>query len=387
MQAPYNSIVYGRMSFAGVSLVMLTAVWILSSCATESGNATDELASTASADTIRLTAAQQKHANLEFGMAVEQTITDDLRVYGTVHVPPQYSHSITTPFGGIVRTVRVLEGSHVHANEALVTLEHPDFITMQQEYLQAKTQLDLAERELDRQRFLSRDSVNPRKTVERAQAEVTMLRIQTRSLSEKLALLNIKAASLTESSISRQVTLRSPITGFVTRVNVNTGGFVDPNTPILHVIDPHHMHIELAVFERDIATVHVGDSVRVRITDHPDSLRSATVHLVGKSVRADQTIPVHVHLDRHDARLTPGTSLSAFIKSRPRTAWTLPESAIIRSGKLSYVLTGSPGQLIRKPLRIRSVSGGLAEVLDPQPWLRTTPILVKGASRIVTSDE
>lgn len=385
MQAPYNIIATTSFTMRHLLGLTIAALMLLSGCASETAKTTDEPV-VSSADTIRLTAAQQKNVSLEFGMAVQQTITTDLRVYGTVHLPPQYSHSITTPFGGIVRSVRFLEGSHVHAQDAVVSLEHPDFVTMQQEYLQTVTQLELAERELERQRLLSRDSVNPRKTLERAQAEASMLRIQKKALSEKLALINIKASSLSESTISRQVTLRSPISGYVTDVKVNTGSYVEPNTPVMNVMDPNHMHIELAVFERDIATINVGDSVIVRLTDHPDSVRTARIHLIGKTVRADQTIPVHVHLDKHDSRLTPGTSLGAFIKSRPRTAWTLPESAILRFGTTSYVFTGSPNLLVRRPVRIGGITNGIAEIIDPEPWLTTTPILVKGASRIMTDD-
>lgn len=386
MQAPYNSITmlsHHARHVIGVSIA--ACMLVLCGCSSESNKTADEPV-TPSADTIRLTAAQQKNVSLEFGMAQQQTITTDLRVYGSVHVPPQYAHSITTPFGGIVRSVRFLEGSHVHAQDALVSLEHPDFVTMQQEYLQSVTELELAERELERQRLLSRDSVNPRKTLERAQADVSMLRIQKKALSEKLALINIKASSLSESTISRQVTLRSPISGYVTDVKVNTGSYVEPNTPVMNVIDPEHMHIELAVFERDIATISVGDSVIVRLTDHPDSVRTARIHLIGKTVRADQTIPVHVHLDKHDPRLTPGTSLGAFIKSRPRTAWTLPESAILRFGTTSYVFTGTPNLLVRRPIRVGAITNGIAEIIDPEPWLTSSPILVKGASRIVTDD-
>lgn len=388
MHAPFNILLKStaaiRLSFAILTVATMLS---LSGCSSESTKATSEPVSSSSTDTLRLTAAQQKNTRLEFAPAMQRTITSDLRVYGTVHVPPQYAHSITTPFGGIVRSVRALEGSHVHANEAVVTLEHPDYVTMQQEYLQTSTQLELAERELDRQKLLSRDSVNPRKTLELAQADVSILRIQKKSLSEKLALINIKASSLTEATITRQITLRSPIAGYVTDVMVNIGSYVDPNMPILSVMDPDHMHIELAVFERDIATIGVGDSVVVRLTDHPDSVRSAKIHLIGKMVRADQTVPVHVHLDKHDARLTPGTSLGAVIKSRPRQAWTLPESAIIRLGPTSYVMAGSPSLLVRKPVRIGTISNGIAEILDPESWLFSTQILVKGASRIVTSDE
>lgn len=387
MHAPYTSITMMSARTRQICILSIAA-WTLFLCGCSSeSNKTVEVAATSGADTVRLTPAQQKNARLEFGMAQKQTMTSDLRVYGTVHVPPQYAHSITTPFGGIVRSVRFLEGSHVHAQDALVSLEHPDFITMQQEYLQASTQLELAERELERQRLLSRDSVNPRKTLERALADVSMLRIQKKALAEKLALINIKASSLSESTISRQITLRSPISGYVTDVKVNTGSYVEPNTPVMNVMDPDHMHIELAVFERDIATISIGDSVIVRLTDHPDSLRTARIHLIGKTVRADQTVPVHAHLDKHDPRLTPGTSLGAFIKSRPRTALTLPESAILRFGSTSYVFTGTPNLLVRRPVRVGAMTNGIAEIIDPEPWLTSSPILVKGASRIVTGDE
>ncbi|HBB26621.1 MAG TPA: hypothetical protein DCZ59_10175, partial [Bacteroidetes bacterium] len=95
MQAPYNIIATTSFTVRQHLLgLTMAALMLLSGCASETAKTTDEPV-VSSADTIRLTAAQQKNVSLEFGAAVQQTITTDLRVYGTVHVPPQYSHSIT----------------------------------------------------------------------------------------------------------------------------------------------------------------------------------------------------------------------------------------------------------------------------------------------------
>lgn len=369
--------------FTALCLVKIITIGtiLLSGCAGESSKATDE-APAASTDTIRLSPAQQKNANLVFGAITQQTVTDNIVVYGSVHVPPQFAYSITAPYGGIVRSVRVLEGTHVHKGQVLATLEHQDFVTMQQDYLVTSAQLELAEQELKRQTLLSRDSVNPRKSLERAQSEVSTLRIQRKGLAEKLALLNIKASSLSESTLSRSVTLTSPIDGYVTSIAVNIGSYIQPNTPVLQVVDTDHMHIELAVFERDVPQLAVGDSVVVRITNSPDSVRMATVQLIGKEVRSDRTVPVHAHLVNHDATLTPGTSLSATLHSRPRTAWVVPEDAILRDGKLTFMFTGTPDRLIRHSVQTGISSNGFIELLNPNADLLKQQVLVQGASQV-----
>ncbi|MBU3679725.1 MAG: efflux RND transporter periplasmic adaptor subunit [Candidatus Kapabacteria bacterium] len=373
----------------GLVILMMSIITIsiiASGCGAESSKAIDE-APSASSDTIRLRPEQLKNVHLAFASASLEPIATNILSYGSVHVPPQYAYSIPAPFGGIVRSVRVLEGTHVHAGQPMVTLEHPDFITMQQDYLVASAQLDLAEQELKRQTLLARDSISARKSLERAQSEVQMLRIQRKGLAEKLALLNIKAAALTEANLSRVVTLSAPIDGYVTSINANIGTYIQPNTPVLEVVDTDHMHIELAVFERDVYGLRINDRVMVNVTNSTDSARSAHVHLIGKEVRSDRTVPVHVHLDKHDASLTPGTSVKATISAQPRPATTVAETAIVRSGSATFLYTGSPTLLVRRQVRTGTTANGRTEILDPQPWLNTEQILVQGANQVRMTDD
>lgn len=366
-----------------VGIVLSTAA--LLSCSSGSSNQPGEPSAqaTVSADTVRLTKEQQKNARLNFAQAQQQRITQGLKVFGSIHVPPQYAYSITAPLGGIVRSTHVLPGTHVHKGETIITLEHPDFITLQEEYLTASAKLEQAESELTRQQALARDSINARKSLERARAEAASLRIQKKALSEKLALIHIKASALTESNLSRVVSIPAPISGYVTSVTVNNGSYVAPNTPMIELADTDHMHIELSVFERDISLVRPDQVVHVWLTDDPTRERIGHVHLVGREVRDDRTIPIHAHLNTPEPSLIPGTTLQAVIDADPHQGWVVPESSVVRYENKFYVFTGSAQRLVRRQVRCGQPANGYVEIMDNPSWLGTESVLTQGVSAVL----
>ena len=360
------------------------SVYLLTSCTSQQDASPDQSASaTISGDTLVLTAQQQARANLQFTRAQQETITHGLSVYGTVHVPPEFAYSVTAPLGGIVVSTKVLPGARVRKGQVLLTLEHPDFITLQQDYLTTVSRLDVAEAELKRQQLLARDSINARKNLERALSETVSLRIQRKALSEKLALLHISSSTLSESNLSRVISVPSPVTGYVTDVVVNNGMYVAPNTPMMQLADTDHMHIELSVFERDLTGVKADLPVRVRLTDDPSHERIGHVHLVGREVRQDRTVAVHAHLNSPDPSLIPGTTVQAVIETAPHQGWVVPESSVVRFNGKYYVFTGTKNRLIRREVRVGTPQQGRVEVLSGQDWLASENIVSTGASIVL----
>ncbi len=334
-------------------------------------------------DTVRLTDRQRSTARLAFDTAQRLTLTTGLRATGMVHVPPQYAHTITAPYGGIVRSVQVLPGSRVKAGQTIAMLEDPEFITLQQEYLGTVAMSEAAEAELTRQARLAQDSVNARKRLDAASAEARTLRVRKRALAEKLALIHIDASRLTEQTLSRSVRIPAPISGYVTTVNVNTGSYVAPNQPLMEIVDTDHMHIELTIFERDVQKLRVGQPVTVSLTDAPDRTREAHIHLIGKDVRADRTVVVHAHLNTADPSLLPGTTLTAVVAADPRQSWVVPESAVVTFDGRSYVFTGTPEALVRRAVNVGITENGRTELLGELGWPAGTPVLVQGATAVL----
>ncbi len=360
---------------------LAVSIALVISCSSNQDTQPDQSnAARVSGDTLMLSSQQQSRARLQFTTAQQQTISHGLNVYGMIHVPPEFAYSITAPLGGIVVSTKVLPGARVTKGQVLLTLEHPDFITLQQDYLTTVSRLEVAEAELKRQQILARDTISARKNLERAIAETATLRIQRKAISEKLALLHINASTLNESNLSRAVRVPAPISGYVTKVSINNGMYVAPNTPMIQLADTEHMHIELSVFERDVASVQVNQLVRVRLTDDPARERIGHVHLVGREVQQDRTVAVHAHLNTPDPSLIPGTTLRAVIETAPHQGWVVPESAVIRFNDKHYVFTGSSGRLIRREVRVGHTQQGMIEVLSEAQWLASERIVSSGAT-------
>ena len=365
------------------SLCFVAFAWgIVSSC-TQTPEQQAAPAAEVCGDTVRLTSEQRSHTTLAFAAAVKAERTTALRVTGMVHVPPQYAFSITNPYGGTVTNLTALPGSSVKKGQTLLSLENPEFIRIQQDYISTGAQLQAAELEFARQSRLSTDSINARKRLEAATSDVQTLRAKYKALSEQLALVHINARTLTVGSISRSIKVPAPISGYVTSVRVNNGVFASPNTVMLELVDPSHMHIELSVYERDIQKLRVDQSVLVSLTDAPQVQREAYIHLIGKDVRPDRTVAVHAHLRHPDPTIVPGTTLTAVVQSEPRMSWVVPEHAVVQFDGKSWIFTGSPTACVRREVQVGAIENGTAEIIGAPAWIATEKILVQGASAVL----
>ncbi len=364
-----------------VYLMVLTCALVLSCTQTPEQQPAE--AADVRGDTVRLTRDQRSHADLVFAPAAKAERSTALRVTGMVHVPPQFAYSITSPYGGTVSNLAVLPGSSVRKGQTLLSLENPEFIRLQNEYLSTGAQLEAAELEYTRQSRLASDSINARKRLEAATSQVQTLRAAHKALAEQLALVHINARTLTVGAMSRSVKVPAPISGYVTTVRVNNGAFASPNTAMLELVDPSHMHIELSVFERDIQKLRVDQQVTVVLTDAPQSEREAYIHLVGKDVRADRTVAVHAHLRKPDPTIVPGTTLTAIVRSEPRSAWVVPEHAVVQFEGKSWIFTGSSSACVRREVQVGTIENGTTEILGDPAWIATEKVLVQGASAVL----
>lgn len=365
------------------TLCIIALVWSTVISCTQTPEQQAAPAAEVHGDTVLLTSEQRTHANLVFAKAQKAAQSTALRVSGMVHVPPKYAFSITNPYGGTVTNLSVLPGSQVRKGQTLLSLENPEFIRLQQEYLATGAQLELAEKEFTRQSRLSTDSITARKRLESASSDVQTLRAKYKALSEQLALVHINARTLTVGSISRSIKVPAPISGYVTSVRVNNGVFASPNTVMLELVDPSHMHIELSVYERDIQKLRVDQSVVVSLTDAPQVQREAYIHLIGKDVRPDRTVAVHAHLRQPDPTIVPGTTLTAVVQSEPRMSWVVPEHAVVQFEGKSWIFTGTPNACVRRQVQIGSIGNGTAEIIGEPAWITTEDILVQGAPAVL----
>lgn len=289
------------------------------------------------ANTISLTADQYKAINIKTGKIEPRNLSAVIQVNGKLEVPPQNAVSITVPYGGIVKATTLMEGKRVARGEKLVTLENPEFIQLQQDYLDGKSQLEYSTIEYNRQQELSAQNINAKKTLQKAKADFLTALTKVNGLKAKLLLLNISAASLDKSGIQNTVSIYSPINGYVTQVNVNRGTYVNPNDMMFRIVNTDNVYVELKVFEKDIPKLKMNQNIRFGLSN--DSVRyAAKVYLIGKEVDKDGSVPVNCRIEgKDDPRLIPGMYVKAMIETGSNKVSAIPEEAIVNFQDKNYI--------------------------------------------------
>jgi cobalt-zinc-cadmium efflux system membrane fusion protein len=297
---------------------------------------TETTAAEEATNMVSLTTAQVETAGIELGNIEQRQISGTIKVSGMLDVPPQQMVSVSVPMGGFLKTTSLLQGSRVEKGQTIATVENLDFIQIQQDFLEAKNQLELAQTEYTRQQELAKENVNSTKTLQQAKSQFTNWSIKSKALSEKLKLLNIKSEAIEAGNFSSIITLYSPISGYVTDMNANVGKFANPGDVLFTIVDTEHLHAELTVFEKDFSKIKVGQKIRFSLNNETAE-RTATVYLIGREIAPDRTVRIHGHLDKEDKNLLPGMYLNAVIETGGVKVNALPSEAIIDFADKKYI--------------------------------------------------
>lgn len=277
---------------------------------------------------VNLTETQYKAIGITLGSVEERALSGVLKVNGFIDVPPQNLVSVTTQMGGIIKSTPLQQGSVVKKGQVIAVLENQEFVQMQQEYLENQSQLQLAEAEYQRQQELARQQVNSQKVLQQARAQYQLTSARANALRARLQLININAHALTPGNIRSQISIYSPINGYVTKVNVNIGKFVNPNDVMFELVNSSTLHVELNVFEKDAVKIKRGQKVRFTMANDTTE-RLAEVQLVGKDINPDKTVTVHSIANGLSGGFIPGTYLKALIETTSEVVPALPEAAVV----------------------------------------------------------
>ncbi|QNP52373.1 efflux RND transporter periplasmic adaptor subunit [Hymenobacter qilianensis] len=292
-------------------------------------------------DQVTISAAQAKAAGITLGGFSRQNMASEVLANGVIDVPPQNMVSISAVLGGYVQQVKVLPGQFVKKGAVVAVLRHPDYLKVQQDYLQSRARVQFLTQDLERQRILDVEDVGAKRKLQQAQADYATEQAAVRSLAAQLTQLNISPSRLAASGqIQPTVALTTPLAGYVKTVGINPGQFVNPQDVLVEVVDRSDLHLQLKVFERDIARVQLGQPILFTVPSRQTAgeILRARVFLVGKAFDDNaRTVTVHAHLEGRAAEtLLPGQYVAARIQTAGQRVRTLPEEAIIQAGELSY---------------------------------------------------
>lgn len=327
---------------------------------------------------IQLTEAQYKSVGLMTDTMQLHSLQGDVKVNGVIDVPPQNMVSVGIPLGGFLKSTHLLPGMKVKKGEVIAILEDQQYIQLQQDYLTALAEFTFIEKEYHRQQELNQSKAISDKSYEKINATYQTQKIAIRALSEKLKLIGINPESLNENNMSKSINLKSPINGFVSKVNVNIGRYITASDVLFELVNPDDIHLNLTVYEKDIASLKIGSKVKAFTNTNPNKVYQCDVILIGQDVSKEGYVQIHCHFDTYSSELIPGMYMNADISTDGSYARVLPEQAVVSYEGKDYVFLDQ-GNKQYKLLEVKVLKRSAAWVKIDYEASAKQAFVVKGA--------
>ncbi|PTM01386.1 MAG: efflux RND transporter periplasmic adaptor subunit, partial [Bacteroidetes bacterium] len=210
---------------------------------------------------VELTMQQAETIGLETKPLEERNLGNNIKVTGTLELFPQDRANISPFVGGNVRSINVIEGDRVQEGQVLAYLEHPDIISLQQEFQEKNGELVFLKQDFERKQILYNKGVSSGKEFQMAQSKFRSTTSSVNAIKSKLRLLGLKIDKIADGQIFSAVPIITPISGFVDEVMVNLGDYVAPQTKMFTVSDNSKLHVDLIVYEKDISKVKLDQQI------------------------------------------------------------------------------------------------------------------------------
>lgn len=332
-------------------------------------------------NTLELTEAQFKNSKIESGTLNRRILSSTLRVSGKIDVPPQNMVSISVPMGGYLKSTQLLEGMHISKGDILATMEDQQYIQLQQDYLTAKAHFVYTENEYNRQKDLNQSKASSDKQFQQIQAEYQSQKVVLKALSEKLKLIGINPDNLNENTISRSISIYSPIDGFVSAIKANIGKYITPTDILFELVNPADIHLALTVFEKDLDRLYVGQKVFAYNNAHPEKKYLCEIILIGQDITHEGTVVIHCHFDKYDKSLVPGMYMTADVELKSDNLYVIPNDAVVNyEGKQYVFLQTSPLNYQLQEIKLGNSENGFTQLqLNDTTAMSSKTFVTKGA--------
>jgi len=288
---------------------------------------------------LHLTKAQAETIGLEFGTMSSIKVNDFVKATGSLGLPPNAYSSVSSKTNGIIKgTKKFVKGDYIKKGSIVAYIENADLIVLQQEYLEAKAQLDLKRLEVDRQKTLIESNAGIAKNLQNAQGEVTILDVKTQGLAKQLSFLGISTSNLSPSTIKQQIAIIAPMSGYISKISFHNGMYAQSSVSLMDIISSQHLHLELDVFEKDIANIKKGQKISYTVPALGQTIYYGSVDVLGKEFNPNsKTIRVHGHLENTKPTFLKDLFINAKIYLNDVESTALSEKAIIADGANSFI--------------------------------------------------
>ncbi len=357
----------------GHALAIVGVVLSLSGCGGPKPVAASSSAPTETGQPSLLTVPPDQLAHLKVVAVRKTTWTNTVHTTGTVDWNNDRTTPAITQVSGPIVRILAEPGNTVAAGQPLLYVNSPDVTNAIATYKHARIHQDLAQRTLSRSADLLAHHAIAQKDYEAAESDFNDASTDVQNSLEALKIFGITeqeidAALHAGTSISPQLAVRSPIAGVVVQKLVSPGLLIQAGATTCFLIsDVSSVWVQGHVFDRDLPSVRVGDSV-VESNPALAQVFHGTVEYVGAMLDpATRTTPVRIVTHNPGGVLKKDMFVDAVIHTRStRNVLVAPISAVLHNAQnepFVYVEVRT-GAFAQRLIALDGQQDGLVEIVS-----------------------
>jgi RND family efflux transporter MFP subunit len=291
---------------------------------------------------VQLSPQRMQSIGVTTGTVEYKLISDELRATGTVDIDEQLLSYVQVRFPGYIRKVFVnATYLYVRKGEPLFTVYSPDLVATEQEYLLAQQD----------QKVLSASTVDGVASGAASLSSAAEQRLaQWEVPPSEMAKLRTTGKPITD------LTINSPVSGYVTEYNALPNMYVEPSTRLYTVADLSRVWVYAQVFQDEVGRLRPGDPVDVTVDSYPGrSFYGRIDQILPQVDLATRTVRVRLVIENPGVRLKPGMYVNCDLKSPLGRQLVIPTSAVFQTGtkQMAFLYEGNgmiqPKEIVTGP--------------------------------------
>ena len=320
---------------------------------------------------VQLTPERMQSIGVTTGTVEYKVLSDDIRATGTVDIDERLISYVQVRFPGYIRNVFAnATYQFVRKGEPLFTVYSPELVATQQEYLLAQ----------QNQKLLQSSSIDGVASGAESLSSAAEQRLEQWEVPQsEIAKLKASGKPITD------LTINSPVTGYITERNALPNMYVEPSTRLYTVADLSRVWVYAQVFQDDVGRLKPGDVVAITVDSYPGQTFSGRIEDILPQVdMATRTVRVRLAMANAGLKLKPGMFVNVDLKTNLGRQLVVPASAVFQSGTRQLVfLNQGNGSLGPREITVGSRIGDAFVVVK---GLRPHQSIVTSANFLIDSE-
>ncbi len=275
-----------------------------------------------------------------------------------VVIPPSQEYIVSTSQAGLINKLTVAVGDQVKKGQILATLNSPDLLNLQLQYLNADNSLNLAVNSYERDKKLFAEGVIAERRVKETASQFNAAQFHA---SEAKQLLEIAGESNTTieqlaktKKLNGQFSVTAPISGVVLERMAVAGTRVDNLAPLYRLGVLDELWLEINIPQERLSDIKVGDQVVIENTSV-----KAEIAVLGQSVNPEnQTVLARAIIKGLQTTVRPGQKVSTqIVQKLDNNVYKLPNTALAQNEGSTFIFIRTPSGFSVTPVKVLGKEG------------------------------